>query len=58
MSYPPEDRHERDVVGGTARNPSQDMEKHDKSKVLSANPGGILLSSYPSLKFFSYSVVY
>ena len=40
MSYPAEDRHERDVVGGPARNSSQDMEKHDKSKVLSANPGG------------------
>ncbi|XP_078381739.1 uncharacterized protein LOC144664466 isoform X2 [Oculina patagonica] len=39
MSYPAEDRHERDVVGGPARNPSQDVEKHDKSKVLSANPG-------------------
>lgn len=43
MSYPAEDRHERDVVGGPARNPSQDVEKHDKSKVLNANPGGILL---------------
>ena len=46
MSYPAEDRHERDVVGGPARNPSQDVEKHDKSKVLSANPGGILLCFY------------
>lgn len=43
MSYPNEDRHERDVVGGQSRNPSQDGEKHDKSKVLNANPGGILL---------------
>lgn len=39
MSYPNEDRHERDVVGGQSRNPSQDGEKHDKSKVLNANPG-------------------
>ena len=45
MSYPAEDRHERDVVGGPSRNPAQDMEKHEKSKVLAANPGGILLSS-------------
>lgn len=46
MSYPSEDRHERDVVGGPARNPTQDMEKHDKSKVLTANPGGIFLFLY------------
>lgn len=39
MSYPNEDRHERDVVGGQSRNPSQDGEKHDKSKVLNASPG-------------------
>jgi len=44
MSYPAEDRHERDVVGGPARNPGQDMEKHDKSKGLNSNPGSILLS--------------
>ena len=58
MSYPAEDRHERDVVGGPARNPSQDMEKHDKSKVLSANPGGILFRFY-SLPFIfsSFSLV-
>lgn len=47
MSYPAEDRHERDVVGGPARNPGQDMEKHDKSKGLNSNPGGILLSLPP-----------
>lgn len=46
MSYPSEDRHERDVVSGPARNPTQDMEKHDKSKVLTANPGGIFLFLY------------
>ena len=46
MSYPAEDRHERDAVGGPSRNPAQDMEKHEKSKVLAANPGGILLSSH------------
>ena len=46
MSYPAEDRHERDAVSGPTRNPAQDIEKHDKSKVLSANPGGIFLPSY------------
>lgn len=56
MSYPSEDRHERDVVGGPARNPAQDMEKHDKSKVLNANPGGILLSLY-SFGVILYSYV-
>ena len=45
MSYPGEDRHERDV-GGSVRNPAQDLEKHDKSKGLSSNPGGISLSFY------------
>lgn len=54
MSYPAEDRHERDVVGGPARNPSQDMEKHEKSKVLSANPGGILLRFYSLPLNFSH----
>lgn len=43
MSYPAEDRHERDAVG-SVRNPAQDLEKHDKSKGLSSNPGGISLS--------------
>lgn len=42
MSYPAEDRHERDAVGGPSRNPAQDMEKHEKSKVLAANPGATL----------------
>lgn len=46
MSYSAEDRHERDAVGGPARNPSQDIEKQDKSKVLITNPGGILLPFY------------
>lgn len=38
MSYPAEDRHERDVVSGPARNPAQEMEKHDKSKVPMTGP--------------------
>ena len=42
MSFPSEDRHERDLAGVQPRNPSQEMEKHDKSKLMSGVPGGIV----------------
>lgn len=38
MSYPADDRHERDLVGSSSRNPSLEMEKHEKSKVPMTGP--------------------